>query len=108
MILPTGRMLAAGNSAAYVGGQVKGTHYLMADHIDGPWDVAPGPYMDGTWPCQRYAGRVVQHSDGRAYLLGFLHDDPDGNFIGQIADPQKIYVNENGLLGLSPSKGNER
>ena len=86
--------------AAYPHSETKGTHYLVADHIDGPWDVAPGPYLDGASPCQRYAARIVQHTDGKAYLLGFLHDDTDGNFVGQVSDPQEVRVNKNALLEL--------
>ncbi len=79
---------------------VRGTHYLMADCIDGPWQVAPGPYLDGTYPCQRYAARLIQHGDGQADLLGFLHDDADGNFIGQISDPQGVRMTKDGRLEL--------
>ena len=73
-----------------------GTHYLIADDPLGPWTIAPGPFLDGASPARRYAGKIVETSDGLA-LMGFLHDGPDG-FIGAVADPIPVRVNDDGAF----------
>jgi beta-fructofuranosidase len=78
---------------------VMGTHYLMADHHLGPWRVAPGRFLDGSLPCHRYAGKIVEHQ-GALQLLGFLHFTPDGDFVGVVDDPVPVRVTADGLLTL--------
>jgi beta-fructofuranosidase len=79
---------------------VTGTHYLVADDARGPWQVAPGPFLDGDEPCHRYAGKLVETDEGLVFL-GFLHTAADGRFIGAIADPVQVMVGPDGLLALS-------
>ena len=43
---------------------VQGTHYLVADDPRGPWEVAPGPFLDGDPAVNRYAARIVETDDG--------------------------------------------
>ena len=78
---------------------VSGSHYLMADDIRGPWRMAPGPFLDGDKPCKRYAGKLVEADDGLKFL-GFLHDTPEGAFIGELSDPIPVSIDEGGLLHL--------
>lgn len=78
---------------------VGGTHYLVADHPLGPWQVAPGPFLDGANPVRRYAGKIVEQN-GELAFMGFWHDTPDGQFIGQVADPVPISVDADGWLQL--------
>ena len=47
-----------------------GTHYLIGDSPAGPWSVAPLPLLDMDEPCQRYAARIVETSEGLR-ILGF-------------------------------------
>ena len=75
-----------------------GTHYLVANHHLGPWRLAPG-FLDGANPPQRYAGKIVQHQ-GQHYLLSFLHSDAESNFIGAIADPIKLALDNDGWWRL--------
>lgn len=76
---------------------VTGTHYLVAGHPRGPWTVAPGPFLDGSEPAARYAGKLVDTGDGLA-LMGFLHSAPDGSFVGAVSDPIPLAVDGSGLL----------
>ncbi|WP_394171683.1 levansucrase [Saccharospirillum alexandrii] len=91
-------------SAAYTqtanGPPVGGTHYLMADHHLGPWRVAPGPFLDGSDPVRRYAGKIVRHK-GDLLFMGFLHDTQEGEFVGRIDEPVSVKVDSSGLLGIT-------
>ena len=78
---------------------IRGTHYLMADGFGGPWRVAPGPVLTSCSETELYAGRVV-FAEGRPKFMGFLHDAPDGGFVGVISDPIEITADSNGMLSL--------
>lgn len=90
-------------SKAYLGGYngqpVTGTHYLMADNPLGPWQVADGEFLDGDLSAKHYSGKILKTQNGLKYLA-FKHDDENGNFIGEIIDPIKVNVDENGRLEL--------
>ena len=58
----------------------------VADDPRGPWEVAPGPFLDGDPAVNRYAARIVETDDGLK-LLGFLHNPGGGAFVGEITDP---------------------
>ena len=75
---------------------VSGSHYLIAESHLGPWS-APKPFLDGANPCKRYAGKIVE-LNGKLFIMGFLHDDPNGKFIGQVSDPVALQVDADGLL----------
>lgn len=80
---------------------VTGTHYLVALDPLGPWEVAPGPFLDGALPCERYAGKVIETGNGLA-LLAFRYWDKKGKFIGDVCDPIPITVDSDGLLHAHP------
>ncbi len=80
---------------------VRGTHYLMADDPLGPWRIAPGPFLDGTQPCRRYAGKIVDDGTGLVFL-SFLNTVPKLEFVGEVIDPIPVTVDEQGLLALRP------
>ena len=75
---------------------VTGTHYLMADDPRGPWTIAPGDFLDGANPCQRYAARIVETTEGLR-LLGFA-DGGKEQFGGYITDPDAVEVLPDGRL----------
>ena len=77
-----------------------GSHYLIADNPRGPWQVAPGPFLDGATPCYRYAARIVDDK-GTLKLLGFLCNPGGGPFVGEISDPVDVLVGDDGLLRLA-------
>ena len=89
--------------AAYPGAPVTGTHYLVGDGPRGPWRVAPGPFLDGSQPCRRYAARILE-KDGGLFIIGFLHDAPDGSFIGIVSDPDPVSVDADGLLRVEKKR----
>mgnify|MGYP006229618747 FL=1 len=83
----------------YNGPNKRGTHYLIADKFEGPWKLAPGPYLTTNSETELYAGRVIE-KDEKCFFMAFLHDDEDGNFIGEISDPIPINFDKNGLMSL--------
>lgn len=93
---------SAEQAEAIPGGPVTGSHYLIGEGPRGPWRVAPGRFLDGTLPCRRYAARVVETAEGLR-LLGFV-DRPDGDFVGQITDPDPLAVDDDGLLHLASTE----
>lgn len=81
------------------GGAVSGTHYLMADNINGPWHIAPGDFLDGGIPCPRYAGKLLTTEAGLRFM-GFSHDTPQSEFVGVIGEPVEVSCAADGLLQL--------
>ena len=71
----------------------------MADEFRGPWRLAPGPVLTSRSETELYAGRVV-FAGGRLQFMGFLHDAPDGGFVGVISDPVEITADSEGMLSL--------
>ncbi|MCY4006792.1 MAG: levansucrase [Rhodobacteraceae bacterium] len=80
--------------------RVRGTHYLIAESFDGPWQLAPGPFLTSVSETELYACRIL-FDNGAPFLMGFLHDTPDGEFIGAISDPIRVDVSTSGLLSLA-------
>ena len=80
---------------------VTGTHYLMADNPRGPWQVAPGPFLDGAEPCQRYAARMCETANGWV-IMGFA-DTGHATFVGHVMDPDPVTVGPDGLLHVTPN-----
>ena len=78
---------------------VAGSHYLIADSHLGPWSAPTNKFLDGRNPCKRYAGKIVER-DGKLFIMGFLHFDLDGKFIGKVSDPVALRVDSNGLLSV--------
>ena len=80
---------------------VTGTHYLMADNPRGPWTIAPGPFLDGAMPCQRYAARLCDTGNGWV-IMGFADSGHD-TFLGYVMDPDPVTVGPDGRLTVTPS-----
>lgn len=87
-----------------IGGPARtGTHYLTADNPLGPWQLAPGPMLDGANPEKRYAARILDDGNAKK-LLGFMIHDPDTNaFAGVISDPETVERKPDGRLMLASS-----
>ena len=83
----------------YKGPNKRGTHYLIADKFEGPWKLAPGPYLTTSSEIELYAGRVVENKN-KYFFMAFLHDDQSGNFIGEISNPIPITFDKEGLISL--------
>lgn len=96
------RAYAERYAAAGHGSPVWGSHYLVAEHPLGPWQVAEGPFLDGAMPCRRYAGKLAQTRDGLV-LLGFDYWSEAGEFIGTVSDPLPVALDPaSGRLTLAP------
>lgn len=80
---------------------VTGNHYLIADDPRGPWQIAPGPFLDGAEPCRRYAARIVETDEGLR-ILGFADGGKD-KFGGYVMDPEPVVVGTDGLLSVIPT-----
>lgn len=91
---------SAANASAVPSGPVTGTHYLIADRPEGPWRLAPFPFLDGNNPPRRYAGKIVV-MDGGLSMMAFQHSGPDGTFIGTVGDPLPICTADDGQLVLA-------
>ena len=76
-----------------------GTHYLVADDHLGPWNLAPGKFLNGSDPCKRYAGKFIE-KDGKLHIMGFRCFDENRNFIGDVSDPSQVNVDHNGMLSV--------
>jgi beta-fructofuranosidase len=87
---------SAAQAQAIPGGPVSGTHYLIGEGPRGPFSIAPGPFLDGSLPCRRYAARIVEAPDGLR-IIGFA-DRPQGHFLGELTDPDPVEVTPDGLL----------
>ncbi|MFK3781456.1 hypothetical protein [Agrobacterium sp. NPDC089420] len=74
---------------------VVGSHYLIGESPRGPWQIAPGDFLDSGGPLNRYAARILEQ-DGLK-ILGFARGT-DGQFIGEITSPDSVIVDEQGLL----------
>ena len=61
--------------------------------------MAPGPYLTTSSEIELYAGRVIE-KDNKFFFMAFLHDDQNGNFIGEISNPIPISFDKNGLMSL--------
>ena len=79
---------------------VTGSHYLIADDPRGPWQIAPGAFLDGAEPCRRYAARIVETADGLR-IMGFA-DNGKAQFGGYVMDPEPVTVGSDGLLSVVP------
>jgi len=88
---------SAAYRAAYPGAPVTGTHYLMADDPEGPWSIAPGPFLDGDATGGRYAARLVETENG-LFEMAFLGTTAQGHFIGALSNPVPVRVGADGRL----------
>jgi beta-fructofuranosidase len=77
---------------------VAGSHYLMARHPRGPWTVAPGRFFDGSRPCRRYSGKLVDTDSGLAFMAVRFFDQ--GIFLGDVTDPFPVSVGPDGRLRI--------
>lgn len=91
------------------GGPVTGTHYLIGQSPRGPWDIAPGPFLDGALPCRRYAARIVE-ANGGMMIMGFNDHAPTGHFGGYVMDPEPVVFDDDGFLRVivSPNDPEQR
>jgi beta-fructofuranosidase len=76
---------------------VEGTHLLSAGHPLGPYKWSSHQVLDADPAGTRYGGRLVRDGTGWQ-LLTWLNRGPDGEFVGELADP--VPVRTDGPLSL--------
>jgi len=86
------RLARAGVKAAL------GTHYLAADNPLGPYHLLTDDFLIGDG--LHYSARFVEF-EGRWHWMAFKNIDARGEFIGEISDPQPVYVQTDGTLALT-------
>jgi hydroxyacid-oxoacid transhydrogenase len=94
-------------------GQWFGTHYLVSDHLAGPYRLTRDEPLLGDEPGTYYAGRVVEGPDGGPVFLAWRQWGADGSFAGALSNPARLHVDADGHLridsrGLWPSEGQVR
>jgi beta-fructofuranosidase len=79
---------------------VTGTHYLMADHLLGPFRFSTDEFLVGDRSGSLYAGKLVSSPDGRWVFLAWRMFAPDGSFVGELSDPLPVRVDDTGNLSV--------
>lgn len=78
----------AGEMAPERRGQTTGGVWAMpADSLVGPFHPEDAYLLTDR---RYYAGKLVKDARGQWNLMAFLHDGPDGQFIGAISDPMPV------------------
>ena len=79
-----------------------GTHYLVADRLDGPYRLLDGAPLAADAAGTTYAGRIEFGPDGEPFFLAWTRFDESGRFVGGLADPIPVLVDPDGRLVLDP------
>jgi beta-fructofuranosidase len=85
--------LSAGHRAA---GAIGGTWAAKGDSVLGPWDLAGAQLLADR---SLYVGRLIRLRDRDEWVfMAFVHEDPDGRFVGGITDPRPVRLVDGGLV----------
>ena len=77
----------------------RGTHYLVGDHLGGPYRLETPEPLVGDPPGSFYAGRIVEAGpDGTPVFLAWRSRGDDGAFLGGLSDPAPVEVLPDGRL----------
>jgi len=79
---------------------VGGTHYFVADDPLGPFRFSTHEFLMGDPLGSLYSGKLVEGPDGRPKFLAWRNFTPEGNFIGELADPFSVAVDIEGNLSV--------
>ncbi len=82
---------------------VGGTHYLVADGPLGPFRFSTHDFLVGDPLGSLYSGKLVEGPDGRLRFLAWRNFDPEGAFVGELADPLPVAVDDAGNLSVARS-----
>ena len=73
-----------------------GVWCAAAESLLGPYDISNAQLV---FDSSRYVGRFInQRGTHQWLLLSFLHDDANGNFVGEISDPERVTWNNSTLI----------
>jgi beta-fructofuranosidase len=76
-----------------------GTHYLVADHELGPFQLDRDAFLVGSADLRFYAGRVIHHR-GAWWFLAW-QNAADRRFLGELSDPMPVTVGPGGSLSVA-------
>jgi beta-fructofuranosidase len=79
---------------------VGGTHYLVADAPLGPFRFSTHDFLVGDPLGSLYSGKLVEGPDGAPYFLAWRNFMPDGDFVGELADPLPVEIDSEGNLSV--------
>lgn len=80
-----------------------GTHYLVADDLLGPYQLAPGPPLLADRLATFYAGRIVEGPEGDLVFLArrqHAGEAGEGGFLGGLSNPAPVSVSAHGLRAV--------
>ena len=80
---------------------VGGTHYFVADTPLGPFRFSTHDFLVGDPFGSLYSGKLVESPDGKLRFLAWRNFDPDGAFVGELADPLPVEVDGAGNLSVA-------
>lgn len=84
-----------------------GTHYVVADDLLGPYELAPGPPLVADPFATFYAGRTVEAPDGSLVFLAWRQHDGIGRrgaFVGGLSNPAPVTVESDGRLRVDATQ----
>jgi beta-fructofuranosidase len=82
-----------------------GTHYLVASHPLGPFELKRHDFLVGDEIGSFYSGKVLRNPRGDWVFIAFRLFGPGNRFYGELSDPMALQVLEDGRLVVSPSSG---
>ncbi len=80
-----------------------GTHYLVADDLLGPYELAPSPPLLADSVATFYAGRIVEGPEGDVVFLAwsqYAGANGQGGFLGGLSNPAPVIISPDGLLSV--------
>jgi len=80
---------------------VRGTHYLVADNLLGPFRFSTREFLVGDPIGSFYNGKLVQGPDDTWYFMASRQFTPGGDFIGALSDPMPVTIEDDGNLSVN-------
>lgn len=77
-----------------------GTHYFVADHPLGPFELPKDEFLVGDPNGSLYSGKIIRDPQGAWIFMAFRGYTQENQFIGQIIDPLPVMVMPNGRLTI--------
>jgi beta-fructofuranosidase len=81
-----------------------GVHYLVADQPLGPYAYLTDEFLLGDPGGSFYSGKLIQMADDSWSIIAYRHYNPEGDFIGELAEPMPVTVEKDGRLRLEQNE----
>ena len=83
------------------GGQgLTGTHYMVSDHLFGPFTQPENDLLNADERGSLYSGKLIQDNSGEWKFMAAVQYNASGDYIGDISDPMPISIAENGEISV--------